>query len=782
METLWPGQAPAAAANSLYQVVHAARQALNSAHEQGGRSLQFERDHICLCPETPLWIDVEAFDAAAQEARRSVEPAAYRTALALYTGDLLPDDRYEDWADTRRTALRLTYLALLTDLARLYEARGEAAQAIETLQRVLAADPAHEAAHRALMRLYCMSGDRLQALRQYQALAEALRREVDAEPDAASQALYREIATGSAIGCVGGETPGPQPENTNSKRPGASSRRHNLPRALTSFIGREQAMTEVLHLLGATHLLTLTGPGGCGKTRLALAVATELLAAYAAGAWWVDLAPLAEPSLVPRTVAWALGVREEAGQSMAEAVANYVGEKRLLLVLDNCEHLVEACAELAQALLDACPNLTILATSREHLGVPGEIAWLVPSLAFPDPQHIPPMTELTGYEAVRLFCERSAAARGGFAMTVENAPAVAEICVRLDGMPLAIELAAARIRLLTPRQIAAGLEGRFGLLTGGARTAPPRQRTLRGMLDWSYDLLTDLEQRLFRRLAVFRGGFTLAAVEAVCEGTLDLLAQLVDKSLVVVETHEAEARYTLLETIQHFAAEKLAAKGELAWLQDRHLLFYVALAEEAEPWLKSGSANLGWRCWTARSTTCAPRWPGRAAATGSRTPGCGWPGPCCGSGASAATCKKGIGGWPRCWRAPRPVLRASCPVSLRNPTTAAGAGLAPMVHTTPIRRAEPRTALASRLVGFPITEACLGWPGARCCRIARTTLFADAALMRCIETWLMPLPPGGGHWREAHHGGLAGYCSEDRRAARRKRTARSRLQSFVTAA
>ena len=287
-------------------------------------------------------------------------------------------------------------------------------------------------------------------------------------------------------------------------------------------------------------------------------------------------------------MASALGVPEQAGKSIAEAVANSVSEKRLLLVLDNCEHLVEACAELAQTLLAACPNLTILATSREHLGVPGEIAWPVPSLAFPDLQHLPPLTGLTGYAAVRLFCERSAAARADFAMTVENASAVAEICVRLDGMPLAIELAAARTRLLTPGQIAAGLADRFGLLTGGARTAPPRQRTLRGMLDWSYDLLTEPEQRLFRRLAVFRGGFTLAAVEAVCEGTLDLLAQLVDKSLVVVETHEAEARYTLLETIQHFAAEKLAAQGESAWLQDRHLLFYVALAEEAEPWLKSG--------------------------------------------------------------------------------------------------------------------------------------------------------------------------------------------------
>ena len=588
METLWPDQTPAAAANSLYQVVHAARQALNSVHEQGAASLQFERDHLCLCPDTPLWIDAEAFDAAALEARRSGEPSAYRAALALYTGDLLPDDRYDDWADARRTALRLTSLALLTDLARLYEARGETAQAVETLQRVLAADPAHEAAHRSLMRLYCMSGDRQQALRQYQALREALRRELDAEPDAASLALYREITAGRGVATAGREELRPVPVAADPVPSAAAARRHNLPQPLSSFIGRAEARAEVERLLGTSRLLTLTGPGGCGKTRLALAVVGELTVAYPAGAWLVDLVVLAEPAWVPRAVAATLGAPELPDQAPLETLANFLGAKRLLLVLDNCEHLVEACAELAQALLAACPNLTILATGRERLGVPGEVAWPVPGLAVPDLEHPPRLPELADYEAVRLFCERAAAVAPGFALTPENALAVAEICVRLDGMPLAIELAAARSRVLTVRQIAAGLADRFGLLTGGSRTALLRHQTLRGTMDWSYALLSGPEQVLFRRLAAFRGGFTLAAVETVCEGTLDLLAQLVDKSLVAVEAQDAEARYMLLETIQQYAAEKLAAQGETAWLQDRHLLFYVALAEEAEPRLKSG--------------------------------------------------------------------------------------------------------------------------------------------------------------------------------------------------
>ncbi len=276
MEALWPGQVPAAAANSLYQVIHAARRALDSVDEAGGRCLQFEDEHLCLCPDAPLWIDAEAFDALALVARRSSEPAAYDAALALYAGDLLPDDLYAEWADGRRTGLRLSYLSLLMSLARLQETAGQNASAIATLQRVLAAEPAHEAAHRALMRLHCLAGDRQQALRQYQVLREALRREVDAEPDAASQALFREIASGRGVDTTGWEAP--RLPAAAAPAPPVATRRHNLPQPLSSFIGREDARAEVQHLLCTSRLLTLTGPGGCGKSRLALAVAGDLLA------------------------------------------------------------------------------------------------------------------------------------------------------------------------------------------------------------------------------------------------------------------------------------------------------------------------------------------------------------------------------------------------------------------------------------------------------------------------------------------------------------------------
>jgi predicted ATPase len=269
-------------------------------------------------------------------------------------------------------------------------------------------------------------------------------------------------------------------------------------------------------------------------------------------------------------------------------VTNYTGDKHILLVLDNCEHLVEACAELAQALLTVCPNLTILATSRERLDVPGEVAWPVPGLSLPDREHLPSLPELINSPAVRLFCDRAASIRPAFALAPSNAGVVADICVHLDGMPLAIELAAARVRLLTPDQIAAGLEDRFGLLTDGYRSSLPRQRTLRGAMDWSYDLLPEPEKVLLRRLAVFRGGFSCEAVETVCEGSLDLLARLVDKSLVQVDAYGAKARYALLETIQQYGAEKLASAGEATRVRDRHLAFYMRLAEEAEPWLKTG--------------------------------------------------------------------------------------------------------------------------------------------------------------------------------------------------
>jgi class 3 adenylate cyclase len=290
----------------------------------------------------------------------------------------------------------------------------------------------------------------------------------------------------------------------------------NLPRQLTSFVGREKEIAEVHRLLATTALLTLTGSGGCGKTRLAIEAAAEVVTEYEDGVFLVELAALSDPALVPQTTAAALGVREEPGRPIVQTLVDHLREKHMLLLLDNCEHLLDACAQLADALLRDCSKLQILASSREGLNITGETSYRIPSLSMPETKQAPTAKDIEGFEAVRLFVERARAAQPSFNITDQNAPSVAQLCVRLDGIPLAIELAAARVKALSVEQIAARLDDRFRLLTGGSRTALPRQQTLRAMIDWSYDLLTPKEQTLLRRLSVFAGGWTLEAAEKVC--------------------------------------------------------------------------------------------------------------------------------------------------------------------------------------------------------------------------------------------------------------------------
>jgi predicted ATPase/DNA-binding CsgD family transcriptional regulator len=355
---------------------------------------------------------------------------------------------------------------------------------------------------------------------------------------------------------------------------------NNLPLQLTSFIGRDQELQEIKHLLQETRLLTLTGAGGSGKTRLAYQVAADLLDRYPDGVWVAELASTTDPALVPAVVAEALRLPAEPGQSGTAALAAGITARRLLLVLDNCEHLLVACAHLAGTLLRGCPHLQILATSREALGVAGERAWPVPSLSLPAMEHLSsllPPGEVLASEAVRLFVDRATAANPGFAITHENLSALVQICRRLDGIPLAIELAAARAKALVPEQIAGRLGDRFRLLTGGSRTALPRHQTLRALVDWSYDLLSNAERAVLRRLSVFAGGCTLEAAEAVCAGepvgsweVIDHLIQLVDKSLVLMEARPDGARYRLLETIRLYSRDRLLESGEAATLRDRH--------------------------------------------------------------------------------------------------------------------------------------------------------------------------------------------------------------------
>jgi non-specific serine/threonine protein kinase len=374
--------------------------------------------------------------------------------------------------------------------------------------------------------------------------------------------------------------------------PAPPAPRSNLPVQLTSFIGREREQAEIVSLLGRAPLVTLTGAGGCGKSRLGLAVANKLLGESPDGVWLVELAALADPALVPQTVAKVLGLREQPGKPPMELLLSHLYRRCVLLVLDNCEHLAGACAELATALLRSCDQLRVLATSREVLEAAGEVLYQVPSLSVPDLEHLSPSDRLTQYEAVQLFLERAQARRADFALSDRNATAVAEVCTRLDGMPLAIELAAARIGVLPAEAIAARLDDRFRLLTGGPRTALPRHQTLRATLDWSHDLLSLPEQVLLRRLAVFAGGWTLEAAEAVCsaeavtkEAMLDLLSALVNKSLVQAEDVDGGHRYRLLETVRQYGWERLAADSEVAAARDRHMAWCLALAETAAPHL-----------------------------------------------------------------------------------------------------------------------------------------------------------------------------------------------------
>ena len=381
----------------------------------------------------------------------------------------------------------------------------------------------------------------------------------------------------------------------------AGERRHNLPAHPSSFVGRERETAEVQQLLREARLVTLVGAGGVGKTRLAQQVAGGLLGDFADGIWQVELAALSDPSIVPQVTAAALGLRQESARTPAELLEDHLRPRVALLLLDNCEHLVVACAELAERLLGACPGLRILATSREGLRCAGEQIWRVPPLAVPEPDAT--IRNPEEFEALSLFFDRAGAVASGLAPTDETIATVAQICRRLDGMPLAIELAVARLSALSVDQLAARLEDRFHLLTGGSRTALPRQQTLRATIDWSYALLSEAERILLRRVAVFAGGWTLEAAEAVCRGdgleeiqVLDLLTQLVDKSLVLADLRAGQPRYRCLETIRHYAEERLCESGEDPTLRRRHRDWYLELVRSAESKIRGAEQ----REWLAR--------------------------------------------------------------------------------------------------------------------------------------------------------------------------------------
>jgi predicted ATPase/DNA-binding SARP family transcriptional activator len=572
IEALWPGHDPATASNSLRQALFVARRALDSGGDDGATRLALTQDVITLGGDG-LQVDVEQFEAAAAAAQATASVDLYREAVGLYRGELLPEDRFEEWLGPRRQALRERHLTLLVDLARLHEAGGEHAAALAALQQTLVEDPLHEPAHRMLMLVYALTGRRQRALAQFHLLRESLRREFEDEPDDETRSLYREILA-RRLDAEDGSAATPAAGRPESPR----RRANNLPLQLTTFVGRDRELEDVVGLVRRHRLVTLSGPGGCGKTRLGLEAAAALAHDVDDGIWLVELAGISDVASVASGVAAVLGVESRSARPSEQAVVAHIGERQMLVVLDNCEHLIGACARLAERLLTSCPNLRIIATSREPLHIAGEVDWRVPSL--------------TPREAQRLFAERARSASSRFVLSDENTEAVAEVCRRVDGIPLAVELAAARVGVLAVAQIAERLRDSIGVLVAGRRTALTRQQTLAATLDWSHQLLDEHERALFCRLGVFAGSFDLAAVEGVCSGDLDTLGRLVDKSLVTVEEHDGTVRYRLLDTVRHYARERLEQAGQRRRLEARHRAHYLEVAERLKPTIDAGDTRL----------------------------------------------------------------------------------------------------------------------------------------------------------------------------------------------
>ena len=591
---LWPESAQSTALNSLRNALANLRRAIGDAEAKPPyllitrETIQFNRASNCR-------LDVDALIQLTNGLQDNVQVRI--AAVESYRGPFLegfsiPDSAaFEEWASLWRERLARLTLEGLRWLAEYYEARREYTPALEYSRRQVALEPWMEEGHCQLMRLLALSGQREQALRQYHIVCEILSKDLQTQPSPGTTRLYQEILSGSLSAA------------SEKVRP-----LHNLPVQTTSFIGRQKEIEtlKALILSGQTRLVTVTGAGGTGKTRLALRVAEELLEVFPDGVWLVELAALADPNLLPVTVASVLNLHEVPDRPILQVLVDYLRNKRMLILLDTCEHLVDGVARLVDRILHDCAQIVILITSREILGINGETTFRCPSLKLPENHSLPPgiaieqREAIVSCEAVRLFLERSSQASPAFVMTEKNAPIVAQVCCRLDGIPLAIELAAVRTRLLSIEQIAGRLDHAFLLLTGGSRTALPRQQTLKATIDWSYNLLSPAERTLLLRLSVFSGGWTLEAAEAVCSGEddrsdslpqekiLDLLSRLVDKSLILVEPDEgSEPRYRMLDTVRQYAHERLVESDGDAAVRQRHLDYFLQLAEQAEPHLRA---------------------------------------------------------------------------------------------------------------------------------------------------------------------------------------------------
>ena len=583
---LWPDSLEETARDNLRHALWRVRKVLESAGST--RFLRADDLTIGFKASPDYWLDVAVLEKI--DANASSDELI--KVLEVYQGELL-SGFYDEWVILEREHICSIYEQHMARLMTLLQAQGRWQEILDWGERWLRLGQKPEPAYRALMSAHAAKGDMSKVAATYVRCLNSLK-EFGIEPSEQTRALYERLKKGKEILEAELITP------VKGKR--KESVKANLPIPLTSFIGREKEVQKLITLIEKHRLVTLTGSGGVGKTRLAIQVSNRLMNDFVDGIWFVDLVGLNDPSLIAQITARVLSVNEIPNQPMIATLVENMRSKQLLLLLDNCEHLITACAELADRLLSGCPNLKILATSREVLDVLGETAWRVPSLSLPDARDDFSIKTLVGSESIRLFSERAEERHPQFVLTYQNAQAVVQICHRLDGIPLAIELAAARVKMMSVVDIARRLDDRFNLLTVGNRSAPLRHQTLRAAIDWSFELLTKAEQILFRSLSVFAGGFTLHAAEEVCgfgklkqSHILPLLGRVVDKSLVVMDatSKDGQLRYRLLETIREYALEKLIESGEEHNIRDHHMEFFSQMAIDAEPKLL-GAETLLW--------------------------------------------------------------------------------------------------------------------------------------------------------------------------------------------
>jgi predicted ATPase/DNA-binding SARP family transcriptional activator len=583
---LWPDYEQAKAFSNLRHIIWDLHQAL------GEGWLIAERESVRLNPDAKVDLDVARFRDLLTQGRQQTDISLSTSLLAevvklyrnhLLTGFSLKDAYpFNEWAYAESEGLRHQLLDALSILAEDYCRLDQAEKAISYARRLVALDPLNESAHRQLMEVFVQAGQHSEALKQYQTCEQILRKELNLDPQPETRALYKKIRKGE-IKPVRVEIP------TEIITP-----KHNLPLQLSTFVGREKEQSEIVSLLEKNRLVTLAGAGGIGKTRLALHVGGKILSDYRDGVWFIPLDSLSNPTLVPQTVASVFDIRERPDRSVNEILINVLREKTTLLILDNCEHLLDSCVQLVTSLLTQCPNLKILATSREILNMNGEAVYYLPSLSIPEDDKLL-AEQLTEYESIQLFTERAALAQSSFALTQENAQTVVNICRRVDGIPLAIELASARVNILQVKEIWRQLNDSFLLLASDGRSILPRQQTLQASMDWSWGLLSEAERRFLQQLPVFAGGWTLESAQAVCGGNvLALTSSLVKKSLITVDQKsEGDTRYRFHEIVRQYMREKLIESGEEENIRTRHLKYFLKLSKQIETEL-IGSRQIEW--------------------------------------------------------------------------------------------------------------------------------------------------------------------------------------------